>query len=104
MLRQRLLASGLRDEQLLERPGDLDTYDHDGFGGSRHRPGLVVLCESAADVVSAVRACREGSVPWVARGAGTGLSGGATPSTGGVVVALGGLPGGGRGGRSPTAS
>jgi glycolate oxidase len=90
MLRRRLLDAGLRAEQLLESPGDLDTYDHDGFGGSRHRPGLVVLCENAGDVVSSVKACRDASVPWVARGAGTGLSGGATPSDGGVVVALAG--------------
>ena len=90
MLRRHLLDSGLRADQLLESAGDLDSYDHDAFGGSRHRPGLVVLCESAGDVVATVKACTESSVAWVARGAGTGLSGGATPPTGGVVVALAG--------------
>ena len=90
MLRRHLLDSGLRADQLLESAGDLDSYDHDAFGGSRHRPGLVVLCESAGDVVATVKACTENSVAWVARGAGTGLSGGATPSAGGVVVALAG--------------
>ncbi len=87
-VRRRLLAEGLRDDQLLDDSGDLDTYDHDAFGLSRHRPRLVVLCESAADVEASVRACKESSVAWVARGAGTGLSGGATPAEEGVVVAL----------------
>ncbi len=90
LVRRRLLASGLRDDQLLDGGGDLDSYDHDAFGSARHRPGLIVLCESAADVAAAVKACKQTSVPWVARGAGTGLSGGATPAEGGVVVALAG--------------
>ncbi|HLN06372.1 MAG TPA: FAD-linked oxidase C-terminal domain-containing protein, partial [Acidimicrobiales bacterium] len=89
-VRRQLIGKGLREEQLLDSAGDLDTYDHDGFGGSRHRPGLVVLCESASDVVASVRACKASFVPWVARGAGTGLSGGATPPDGGVVIALAG--------------
>ncbi|MGO9559561.1 MAG: FAD-binding protein, partial [Acidimicrobiales bacterium] len=87
-VRRRLLKEGLRDDQLLDGTGDVDTYDHDAFGVSRHRPSLVVLCESAKDVGAAVRACKESSLSWVARGAGTGLSGGATPADGGVVVAL----------------
>jgi len=87
-LRRRLLGAGLRDEQLLDSSGDLDTYDHDAFGGKRHRPGMVVLCETSAEVISTVKACKECSLPWVARGAGTGLSGGATPPEAGVVLAL----------------
>src|SRR5207237_1052698 len=52
------------------------------------RPGAVVLPESTADVSALARFCHEHAVPIVPRGAGTGLSGGAIPVEGGVVVSF----------------
>src|SRR5690606_28119317 len=49
-------------------------------------PALVVLPESAEQVRTVVRACHEAGVPWVARGSGTGLSGGALPHADGVLI------------------
>jgi glycolate oxidase len=85
------LASSLRPDQLLVDPADLDTYDRDGLAFHRYRPRLVVVCASADEVAEAVRACIDAREPFVARGAGTGLSGGATPFEHGVVISLAGL-------------
>jgi glycolate oxidase len=51
-------------------------------------PELVVLPASTEEVQAVIRACNRERVPFVARGAGTGLSGGATPVAGGVVISL----------------
>jgi glycolate dehydrogenase FAD-linked subunit len=64
----------------------LATYSCDGMARFAVSPGLVVLPESADEVVAVVRACREADVPFVARGSGTGLSGGALPRSDGVLV------------------
>ena len=63
-------------------------YECDGLTGHRAVPELVVLPGSTEDVQVVLRACHRERVPFVARGAGTGLSGGATPVAGGVVVSL----------------
>ncbi len=67
---------------------ELSTYACDGLTGVRVRPGLVVLPASTAEVAAVVRLAAEAGVPVVARGAGTGLSGGALPIAGGLVLAL----------------
>ena len=54
-------------------------YECDGLTGYRVVPELVLLPRDAAQVAAAVRVCAEHGVPFVARGAGTGLSGGALP-------------------------
>ena len=51
-------------------------------------PELVVLPDTAAQVAAVVRLCHEHGVPFVARGAGTGLSGGALPVADGIVISL----------------
>ena len=51
-------------------------------------PRAAVLPGGGAEVVAVVRACHRAGVPWVARGSGSGLSGGALPVEGGIVVAL----------------
>ncbi len=66
----------------------LRTYDCDGLTGRRVVPALVVLASSAQDVQAAVRLCNRFDIPFVARGAGTGLSGGALPVEDGVVISL----------------
>ncbi len=63
-------------------------YECDGFPLHKQRPRAVILCESRQDVVHVVRWCHEKGIPFVPRGAGTGLSGGATPVPGGVVIDL----------------
>ncbi len=62
------------------------TYECDGLAHYRTVPALVALPESAAHVQIIVRACRDAGVPWVARGSGTGLSGGALPHADGVLI------------------
>ncbi|MBV8561829.1 MAG: FAD-binding protein, partial [Actinobacteria bacterium] len=82
------LSGALRDDQLVRDPAQLRTYECDGLTAHRVVPGLVVLAESAAEVQAAVRACNAAGVPFVARGAGTGLSGGALPVEDGIVISL----------------
>ena len=73
---------------MIAEPEQLRVYECDGLTGHRAVPELVVLPGSTEDVQTVVRACSREGVPFVARGAGTGLSGGATPIAGGVVVSL----------------
>ncbi len=72
---------------VLDRPEDLALYEYDG-GVDKHRPDLVVFPRSTADVSALVRIAREFQVPFVGRGAGTGLSGGAIPREGGILIAF----------------
>jgi glycolate oxidase len=67
-------------------PLELATYECDGLTSHRCRPGLVVLPQTAAEVADVVRACARAKVPFVARGSGTGLSGGALPAADGVLI------------------
>jgi len=67
---------------------DLLTYECDGITHGRTRPDLVVLPGSTQEVVEVVRLARAAGRPIVPRGSGTGLSGGARPVPGSVVVAL----------------
>ena len=82
------LEAALAPGQLVREPEQLRTYECDGLTGRRVVPALVVLAESAADVQATVRACNDFRVPFVARGAGTGLSGGALPVAEGIVISL----------------
>jgi glycolate oxidase len=66
----------------------LRTYECDGLASYRCTPGLVVLAESTADVEFVVGRCAELGVPFIARGSGTGLSGGALPRGDGVLIVL----------------
>jgi glycolate oxidase len=76
------------DEHVVTHPHQLRTYESDGLLQYRVSPRAVVLPGSAQEVQEVVRACFESSVPWVARGAGTGLSGGALPHEEGVLIVL----------------
>jgi glycolate oxidase len=66
----------------------LRTYECDGLMDYRVIPDLVVLPESAEQVQQVVRLCYEEGIPFVARGSGTGLSGGALPVESGVLIVL----------------
>ena len=75
-------------DHVITEPEQLRVYECDGLTGHRAVPELVALPDSTEDVQAVVRACARERVPFVARGAGTGLSGGATPAAGGIVVSL----------------
>src|SRR5678816_1602229 len=75
-------------EAVLTEPVQLVTYECDALPHLRSMPELVLLPRSAADVQAIVRICNKAGVPFVARGHGTGLSGGALPVPGGVVISL----------------
>ena len=64
----------------------LRTYECDGLAHYRVVPALVVIPDDARQLAAVVRACAERGVPFVARGSGTGLSGGALPHADGVLV------------------
>ncbi len=66
----------------------LRTYECDGLAHFRVTPALVALPETADQVAAVVRLCAEVNVPYVARGSGTGLSGGALPVADGVLIVL----------------
>ncbi len=67
-------------------PAELRTYECDGLTAHAATPGVVVLPTTAAQVAEIVRTCVAHGVPYVARGSGTGLSGGALPRTDGVLI------------------
>lgn len=86
-LRARLLAV-LPADRVLCAPEELAPYECDGLSVFRAQPLAVVLPQSEDEVVAVLKVCHEMGVPVVPRGAGTGLSGGATPHPQGVVLSL----------------
>ncbi len=88
LIRERASRGARRSEHVIAEPEQLRVYECDGLTGHRADPELVVLPGSTEEVQTVVRACNREGIPFVARGAGTGLSGGATPIAGGVVVSL----------------
>jgi glycolate oxidase len=67
---------------------ELRTYESDGLLQYRSVPAAAVLPGSAEEVQAVIRTCAAAGVPWVARGSGSGLSGGALPVRDGVLVVL----------------
>ena len=82
------VAAALPAECLLREPADLLTYESDALVHLRATPGLVALPRNTAEVQAIVRRCHAHGVPFVARGHGTGLSGGALPLPNGVLISL----------------
>jgi len=76
------------DGNVLDDALELLTYECDALLHLRETPAAVALPGSAEEVQAVVRACARAGVPFVARGHGTGLSGGALPVAGGLVIAL----------------
>ncbi len=75
-------------EYVLTHQHELATYRSDGLLHYREVPVAAVLPGTAEQVRQVVQACFEAEVPWVARGSGTGLSGGALPVAEGVLIVL----------------
>ncbi|HMV16461.1 MAG TPA: FAD-linked oxidase C-terminal domain-containing protein [Rhodocyclaceae bacterium] len=82
------LSRALPAHGLLHEPEDLRPYECDGMSALRQLPLVVALPDTEAQVVEILRICAAQQVPVVARGAGTGLSGGAQPHRFGVVLSL----------------
>ena len=82
------LQAVLPPDALLWQAEDTTPYECDGLTAYRQRPLVVALPETAAQVQAVLRACHALDVPVVARGAGTGLSGGAMPHALGVTLSL----------------
>jgi glycolate oxidase len=82
------LRSLLPPESVLADAEDLRPFECDGLAVYRQLPMVVVLPETIEQVQSIMRLCHQQQVPVVARGAGTGLSGGALPLADGVLLSL----------------
>ena len=76
------------DRHVVTTAEQMRTYESDGLLQYHVSPGAVVLPGSSEEVAEVVRACSELGVPFVARGSGSGLSGGALPVEHGIVIAL----------------
>jgi len=75
-------------DRVITEHAALRTYESDGLLQYAVVPAAAVLPDSAEEVAAVVAACHRAAVPWVARGSGTGLSGGSLPVEGGVVISL----------------
>ena len=73
---------------LMTEPEQLSTYECDGLTIFRVLPQAVLLPTSTEEVQAIVRVCHREKIPFVARGSGTGLSGGALPVANGIVISL----------------
>ncbi len=90
--RQALVVKGLLEclpaHALLWNNEDTTPYECDGLTAYRQRPLVVALPETQAQVAAVLKTCHALGVPVVARGAGTGLSGGAMPHAVGVTLSM----------------
>jgi glycolate oxidase len=84
----RALQAHLPAHALIWHAEDTTPYECDGLTAYRQRPLVVALPETEAQVAAVLKACHGLGVPVVARGAGTGLSGGAMPHALGVTLSL----------------
>ena len=82
------LKASLPPESLRLDADQRKVFETDGLTLFREVPGVVVLPANESEVVTAVNLCRAAKVPLIPRGAGTGLSGGATPRADGVLLGL----------------
>jgi glycolate oxidase len=78
----------LGPEGLISGREQLRTYERDSLAGYAAVPKLAVLPETAEQVQKVVKVCHDEGVPFVARGSGTGLSGGALPLEEGILIVL----------------
>ncbi|MCS7030550.1 MAG: FAD-binding protein [Gloeomargarita sp. SKYG116] len=79
-------ARVLEPRRVVRRREELLVYECDGLTAYRQRPPLVVLPKTTEEVQAAIHICRQYGIPFVPRGAGTGLSGGALPEENAVLI------------------
>ena len=82
------LTSIVGHRGVLSRPSELVTYSSDGLPFYRKRPALAVFPETRDQLIAVVRALADEGIPFVPRGAGTGLSGGALAENDAVIIGL----------------
>jgi glycolate oxidase len=82
------LAGQVPSHCILYKTEDTRPYECDGLSLYRQLPPVVILPEDETQVVAVMKACKAMNIPIVARGAGTGLSGGAMPHAQGVLLGL----------------
>lgn len=82
------LRAAVGPANVLHKPDELLVYECDGFVIEKNAPEAVVFPTGRDQVVAVVQACGKYGVPFVPRGAGTGLAGGTLPVGGGVMIAL----------------
>ena len=82
------LQKVLPERAILWSADEKRPYECDGLSGYKALPGVVTLPDCLEQVCAVMRLCKQYSVPVVARGAGTGLSGGATPHPEGVLLSM----------------
>ncbi|MYE54807.1 MAG: FAD-binding oxidoreductase, partial [Chloroflexi bacterium] len=75
------------DDYVVYKPEDLIVYEYDG-SADKAMPAIVVIPDTAEQVSEIMKLARANEVPIVARGAGTGVSGGAVAQVGGIVLSL----------------
>lgn len=85
---QNLAAIVGGEKSILYKKEDLVAYDCDGFTLHKHLPKAVVFPKNTQEVSQLVKYCSDNHLPFLARGAGTGLSGGAIPLNGEVIISL----------------
>ncbi len=82
----REFAAIIGRDNVVQRREELLTYECDGLTSYRQRPAVVVLPRTTEEVAGVVKVCDRYEVPFIARGAGTGLSGGALPTENCVLI------------------
>ncbi|MEO1294337.1 MAG: glycolate oxidase subunit GlcD [Cyanobacteria bacterium J06636_16] len=82
----RALEAAVGKDSVVQRKEELLVYECDGLTSYRQRPPVVVLPRTTDQVAAAVKVCDRFNVPFVTRGAGTGLSGGALPVENAVLI------------------
>ena len=75
----RSLEALIGTDKVMRRKEELLVYECDGLTSYRQRPAVVTLPKTTEEVAAVVKLCHEQDIPFVTRGAGTGLSGGALP-------------------------
>lgn len=76
------------DDAVITKHDDLQKYSHDETEDLTYYPEVVVKPKSPQEVAALMKICNENRIPVTPRGAGTGLSGGALPVAGGVLLAM----------------
>lgn len=78
--------AALGSDKVIRRKEELLVYECDGLTSYKQRPAVVVLPRTTEQVAAAVKVCDRHQVPFIARGSGTGLSGGALPIENSVLI------------------
>ena len=82
----RAFAAIVGKSGVVQRKEELLVYECDGLTSYRNRPAIVVLPRTTEEVAGIIQVCHQQQIPFVARGSGTGLSGGALPIDGCVLI------------------